>query len=184
MKIIIGLGNPGFRYRNTRHNVGFLLIKALSKKYKISIKNRGFSGLYGVGRINQEEVMLFQPLTYMNLSGQAVKAVVSSKLKEKENLIVVSDDLNLPLGSIRLREKGSAGGHNGLKSIIDKIGQDFTRLRIGISSGMVPEDTSTYVLASFPRKERKELENSLIRAVECIEMWIDEGTKKSMNLYN
>lgn len=184
MKIIVGLGNPGLKYRNTRHNTGFLVLKALSKKYRLPIKKKGFSGVYGVGRILGNEVMLFEPATYMNLSGDAVKSACSSYLDEEKDLLVVTDDFNLPLGDMRLREKGSSGGHNGLESIIERMGQDFTRLRVGIASGEIAGDMSGYVLAPFPRRDRPILAEAVEKAVECIETWLVKGTKEAMARYN
>lgn len=180
MKIIVGLGNPGLRYRMTRHNVGFLVLKALSKKYRLSIKKKGFQGVYGFGRIARQEVMLFEPLTYMNLSGEAVNSVCSSALEEKNGLLVVSDDINLPLGSIRIRQRGSSGGHNGLQSIIGKIGPDFPRVRIGVKADEVVEDMAAYVLSPFPRVQRAVLPEILERAVECIEIWLSTGIEEAM----
>lgn len=184
MKIIVGLGNPGLRYKNTRHNAGFLALKALAKKHGLSIKKRGFNGIYGIGRIIQQEVILFEPLTYMNLSGKAIEAICSSRLEEKEDLLVVSDDFNLSLGQIRLRIKGSSGGHNGLESIIGSIGPEFSRLRIGIGRGEVEGDMTGFVLSPFPRKERPLLKETIERAVEGIEVWLDKGIKEAMNLFN
>ncbi|MFH1394747.1 MAG: aminoacyl-tRNA hydrolase [Candidatus Omnitrophota bacterium] len=185
MKIIVGLGNPGLKYRNTRHNAGFLALKVLADKYNIKIKKKGYNGIYGIGRIKQHEVMLFEPLTYMNLSGEAVFSVCSSKLESWKDLIVISDDINLSLGTIRLREKGSAGGHNGLKSIIAKIGQEFARLRIGVGADFEIEDVSSYVLSAFKRSEKGFLKESLIKAQEAVEMWLlTEDIKQVMNRYN
>ncbi|MFH1798402.1 MAG: aminoacyl-tRNA hydrolase [Candidatus Omnitrophota bacterium] len=172
MKLIVGLGNPGIRYRNTRHNTGFLVIDVFAKRYRIKIKKRAFQGRYGVGQAKKQEVVLFQPLTYMNLSGGAIKQLVSSKLLDKEDLLVISDDVSLPLGEIRRREKGSSGGHNGLQSIIDALGSDFARLRIGIGSTEEISDLAGYVLASFSRKEKILLKDVLERAVESIENWL------------
>ncbi|MFH1836601.1 MAG: aminoacyl-tRNA hydrolase [Candidatus Omnitrophota bacterium] len=184
MKSIIGLGNPGFRYRNTRHNVGFEVVSFLAKKYRINLKNRGFSGIYGIGKIQGEETMLFKPRTYMNLSGEAVGSVYSSKLEGTHDLLVISDDFNLPLGAIRLREKGSAGGHNGLKSIIERIGEDFPRLRVGVAAGEVPEGKTSYVLGSFSRKEKDPLKEMIEKAAECTETWLTAGIKEAMARFN
>jgi len=174
MKIIVGLGNPGLRYRNTRHNVGFMVIKALSETHRIRLGKKGFNGTYGIGRVNRREVMLFKPSTYMNLSGEAVNAVLASKAEDTaKNVLVISDDFNLPLGSIRFREKGTAGGHNGLQSIIDRIGPEFARLRVGIGSATTG-DTSSYVLAPFPRGERREVKEAIQNASQAVEMWIRE----------
>ncbi len=174
MKIIVGLGNPGLRYRNTRHNVGFMVIKTLSETHRIRLGKKGFNGTYGIGRVKGREVMLFRPSTYMNLSGEAVNAVLASKAEDKaKDVLVISDDFNLPLGRIRFREKGSAGGHNGLQSIIDRIGPDFARLRVGIGAA-VTGDTSSYVLASFPRGERAQIKEAIQNASQAAQMWIRE----------
>jgi len=180
------------KYRNTRHNAGFLALKALEKKHKISIRKKAFQGIYGIGRVSGKEVLFFEPRTYMNLSGDAVKALCSSRLTSQEDLLVISDDFNLAIGRIRMREKGSAGGHNGLQSIINKIGSDFARLRIGVGpadgfnleEGQVLGDMSGYVLAPFPRKDKAELNKVIEKVVECVEIWLQEGTKKAMNQYN
>jgi len=184
MKIIAGLGNPGFRYRNTRHNIGFRIIDELAKKHGIRIKTKGFDSVYGVGRVKTRESVLMKPLTYMNLSGKAVKAMALSRSTEKSDLLVISDDFNIPLGSMRLRESGSAGGHNGLKSIIEFVGEGFPRLRIGIASGIMPDDRSGYVLSSFTRKERLLVDDIIYKAIECIELWISEGITSAMGRFN
>lgn len=184
VKIIVGLGNPGFRYRNTRHNAGFLVIKALAKKHSMNLKKKGFGGAYGIGRILGQEVMLFEPLSYMNLSGSAVKSICSAKLDEKKDLLVISDDVNLPLGKIRMRESGSSGGHNGLQSLVETIGPDFARLRIGVGSAHSEEDLARYVLSSFPRAERSDLSQVIEKASEAIEMWLREDINAVMGRYN
>lgn len=185
MKIIIGLGNPGLRYRSTRHNAGFFVIKALSKKYRIPVKHKGFHGVYGIGRIEGEEVMLFEPRTYMNLSGESVEALRGSKLRRKEDILVVVDDISLPLGSLRLREEGSAGGHNGLKSVIEKMGQDFARLRLGIKPAHEIEgDLAGFVLSPFTRRERPVLDEMVEKAVLCAGTWVSKGGKKAMEIHN
>ena len=184
MKIIAGLGNPGLRYRNTRHNAGFLAVKALSKKYRIALRKKGFGGIYGTGRISGEEVMLFEPLTFMNLSGEAVKSASSRKLEAQDDLLVISDDVNLPLGRVRVRGKGSAGGHNGLESIIGSIGQDFARLRIGVGDAPQGADMAAYVLAPFPRRERPILSEAIEKAIEAAEAWLTQGISAAMNRCN
>ncbi len=175
MKIVAGLGNPSFRYRNTKHNIGFRVLEAFAKRYGCRINKRAFKGVYGMARVAGEEVMLLKPLTYVNLSGEAVEMACSSRLTGKEELLVVSDDFNLPMGYLRLREKGSAGGHNGLKSIIEEIGEEFTRLRVGIGSEDMPDEKSTYVLSPFSREERPVMEEAIQRSVDCVEIWIEKG---------
>jgi PTH1 family peptidyl-tRNA hydrolase len=184
MKIIVGLGNPGLRYRSTRHNVGFMVLRSLAKKHGVNMRKKGFRGVYGIGRISQQEVMLFEPHTYMNLSGEAVKSACSSKLKNKHELLVISDDFHLSLGDLRLREKGSSGGHNGLQSIIDKMGPVFTRLRVGVGSSGPDEDIVSYVLSSFRRAEKAALVKAVEKAVKCAEMWLAKGSKEAMNRHN
>ena len=184
MKIIAGLGNPGLRYRRTRHNLGFMVVEALAKKYKIRLNKKGFNGRYGTGRISGEEILLFEPLTYMNLSGVAVKSVIKSKMEEKKDLLVILDDFNLPLGSIRIRSKGSDGGHNGLKSISEHIGDNFSRLRIGIGKELFFEDTVSFVLSPFLKKERPVLEEAVSKAVEIVETWLKMDILETMNRYN
>ena len=185
MKIIIGLGNPGLRYRNTRHNAGFLVIKALSKKHKIPLRHRGFHGVYGTGRIDGREVMLFEPRTFMNLSGEAVSAVAGARLKNKKDRLIVVDDINLSFGDLRLRKDGSAGGHNGLKSIIGAVGPDFSRLRLGIKPQREVEgDLARFVLAPFPGRDREELEGMIEKAACCLETWVSKGIEKAMEAYN
>jgi PTH1 family peptidyl-tRNA hydrolase len=184
MKIIAGLGNPGLLYKRTRHNAGFMVIEALAKKHGLRLGKKGFDGRYGVGRFSGQEVMLFEPLTYMNLSGEAIKGAVASRLDDISDLLVVVDDLNLPLGSIRIRPGGSDGGHNGLKSIAAKIGTGFTRLRIGIGSGDIPGDTARFVLSPFSREEKGALEGGILDASACAEIWLKEGVKEAMNKFN
>lgn len=184
MKIIVGLGNPGFKYRNTKHNAGFKVLDVLAKRHRLSIKKKGFNGIYGFGRIKGKEVILFKPLTYMNLSGKAVGALCASHLSDKRDLLIISDDLDLPLGDMRLREKGSSGGHNGLQSIIEEIGSEFARLKLGIRIEGPIEDAASYVLSSFPRAARRDLNNFFDEAAECAETWLEKGTKSAMNYYN
>ena len=148
------------------------------------MKRRGFNGIYGTGKILGQEVVLFKPLTYMNLSGEAVKAVTESRLEDKKDLLVVSDDAALPFGTVRMREKGSSGGHNGLKSIIALMGNDFARLRMGLGTQKEGEDLASYVLSPFSRAERKEFDDAVGTAVACAETWLEKGVRKAMELYN
>ncbi|MDD5633701.1 MAG: aminoacyl-tRNA hydrolase [Candidatus Omnitrophica bacterium] len=185
MKIIVGLGNPGLRYKKTRHNIGFLVLDVLSKRHRIAIKKKSFNGIYGVGKMEGREVMLFKPLTYMNLSGSAVKGVCEAMLEDRRDLIVVNDDVSLSFGSMRLREKGSSGGHNGLKSIIETIGDEFMRLKIGINpADKVVGDMSSFVLSNFHGEEKKKLADILERAADCVEIWISKGARPAMDIFN
>ncbi len=173
MKIIVGLGNPGPKYGKTRHNAGFMTIQALfekleGKEWKESTK---FKSLIAEVQLNGEKTLLVKPLTMMNLSGQAVAKILNFYKESPENLTVIYDDLDLPLGTIRIREKGSAGTHNGMKSIIQELGaEEFQRIRLGIESRgeIAPEqqDTSSYVLSDFTKEEEPIIKKSIEEALE------------------
>jgi len=160
------------------------VISILAKKYRISLKKKGFGGLYGIGGIRGEETILFQPMTYMNRSGEALKSITAPKLEDKKDLLVISDDINLSLGSLRIRANGSSGGHNGLKSIIEHMGDDFARLRVGVASGPLPPETSSYVLSRFSRREKGIMSDAIERSAECAEKWLTKGIEEAMRLYN
>jgi peptidyl-tRNA hydrolase, PTH1 family len=184
MKIIVGLGNPGLKYECTRHNVGFMVIERFAEKNGIAIKKSGYNGIYGVGKAFGEEVLLLKPLTFMNLSGGAVSSAVKRHLGAKEDLMVVTDDFAIGFEQLRVREKGSAGGHNGLKSIIEKIGDDFPRLRVGIASEGMCQDRATFVLDRFSKAELSILDGIIDEAVLCLENWLESGIRKAMNSFN
>ena len=186
MRIIVGLGNPTLKYSKTRHNVGFETIDVLSKKHKIKVKKNQFKSLIGEGFINDEKVILVKPMTYMNNSGEAVKEIVDYyKVNPNEDLIVISDDLNLDVGVLRLRSKGSAGGHNGLKSIIKCIEtESFHRVRIGVGKVPANRDVITHVLSRFGKDDRKIVKESFNVAAQAIECAITDGMDKAMSKYN
>ena len=186
MRIIVGLGNPTLKYSKTRHNVGFETIDVLSKKHKIKVKKNQFKSLIGEGFINDEKVILVKPMTYMNNSGEAVKEIVDYyKVNPNEDLIVISDDLNLDVGVLRLRSKGSAGGHNGLKSIIKCIEtESFHRVRIGVGKVPANRDVITHVLTRFGKDDRKIVKESFNVAAQAIECAITDGMDKAMSKYN
>ena len=185
MKYIIGLGNPGEEYEGTRHNIGFAVVRGIARKYGISIDKEVHSSLLGKGRINGEGVALFLPQTYMNLSGKAVSELFEEQIKSPDDMIVICDDINLKLGRIRLRQKGSAGGHKGMQSIIDSLVMtDFARLRVGIATDILRGDISNYVLSPFKRKDRKHLEHVIAMAEEAVLCWIKNGIQKAMTRYN
>lgn len=185
MKLIVGLGNPGPRYEETRHNVGFMVIDQLSRKWDIPLSKQKFSGLYGMGTVGGEKVLLLKPLTYMNLSGEAIRPLMDFYKLNNEDIIVIYDDLDLPAGKIRLRQKGSAGGHNGMKSTIQHLGtQAFNRIRIGIdrpTGGMAVPD---YVLSRFSDEEWPDVEDALKRSAEACEEWLSSPFPEVMNSYN
>lgn len=186
MKLIVGLGNPGRIYAGSRHNVGFMAIKELSKTHKIALKkDNGVSALSGKGRISGHDVILSQPLTFMNLSSISVKALLKKYKVSPEDLLVICDDVDLEFGRLKIKPFGSSGGHRGLKSIISAVeSQDFCRLRIGIDRPEDDADTAEYVLSNFTKSEREELKMIMARATECCEVWVSEGPTESMNIFN
>jgi PTH1 family peptidyl-tRNA hydrolase len=186
MKLIVGLGNPGRIYTDSRHNIGFSLVKSLSKSYGILIgKDKLVFSLSGKGKIEGQNIILSMPLTYMNLSGIAISALLRKYKIELDNLLVVCDDLDLEFGRIKLRPAGSSGGHNGLKSIIDSLKtQDFSRLRIGIGRPRKDIDSSRYVLSPFAKEERHMLKGVIKEATDCCQVWVTKGVTESMNIFN
>ena len=185
MKLIIGLGNPGLRYKNTRHNIGFLVVKEISANLHISLRKRRHNGFFGVGSLDGKKVGLFMPETYMNLSGKAAFDAVKGEGVELKDLLVVCDDVNLKLGALRLRRKGSSGGHNGIESIIECLGtSEFPRLRVGIAGSRMPGDLVRFVLRPFDSAERSRLKSIIKEACECAVTWLKEGADKAMAGYN
>ncbi|MGN0376663.1 MAG: aminoacyl-tRNA hydrolase [Suilimivivens sp.] len=186
MFIIAGLGNPGRQYEGTRHNIGWQVIDELAEKYNIKVAESKFKGLIGKGIIHGEKAVLVKPLTYMNLSGECIgEAVNFYKIDETAELIVVADDISLDVGQIRMRKKGSAGGHNGLKSIIAHLGhEEFMRIKMGVGDKPAGYDLADYVLGHFSKEEEKVLAESKKTAVLAIETIISDGIDKAMNLYN
>ena len=185
--LVVGLGNPGADYEWSRHNLGFMLIDKLASEAGIECKRRECQALVGRGELEGETVKLVKPQTFMNLSGSAVSClVVKHKLPEPgRHLIVISDDLALPFGRIRIRERGSAGGHNGLKSIIASLGtNEFIRLRLGIQPEHPLADTKGFVLNSFPRSSRAAVEQMIERGVAALRCILRDGVLKAMSEYN
>ncbi|WP_428910334.1 aminoacyl-tRNA hydrolase [Niallia sp. Krafla_26] len=185
MKLIVGLGNPGKQYEHTRHNIGFEVVDALAEKLDISLDQAKFKGIFGYRTIEGEKVFLLKPLTYMNLSGESISALMNYYQMDVEDLVVIYDDLDLPVGKIRLRQKGSAGGHNGIKSIISHLGtSDFNRIRVGInrpSNGMPIVD---YVLGRFQQEEMEQVQIAVVKSVDACEEWIKKPFIQVMNIYN
>ncbi len=186
MIVIAGLGNPGKEYEHTRHNVGFDLIDVLAERYQIGVNESKFQGLYGKGIIEGEKVILVKPLTYMNLSGICIKEVLHYfKCNPKTDLIVISDDISLPEGMIRIRKKGSAGGHNGLKNIIAQVGTDeFARIRIGVGDKPKNGDLVNHVLGHFTKEARAQVEQGLENAADAIALAVRENMDAAMNQFN
>ena len=184
MKLLVGLGNPGARYDGTRHNAGFAALDRVAKRHAVEWESapRGIEAL--IGRWRAEEVVLVKPLTFMNLSGGAVVPLLHFYKIEVPDLLVVVDDVNLEAGRLRIRPSGSAGGHNGLKSIIASLGSDqFSRLRIGVGGGSA-RDLSPHVLGRFSAEEASVVDAAIDRAVEASELFIADGVVAAMNRYN
>jgi PTH1 family peptidyl-tRNA hydrolase len=184
MYVIVGLGNPGKRYENTKHNIGFIALDLLAEKHGIKINSIKHKALVGEGRIADQKVILVKPQTYMNLSGNSVREVAAYYKVDLGNLIVVYDDVDLPMGRLRIRERGSAGTHNGMRSIIYDLQEDgFPRVRIGIG-GEIRGRLADYVIGGFGKGERHRMEESISRAVNALECIITDGIGRAMNEFN
>ena len=186
MKLIVGLGNPGRDYRWTRHNVGFLLVERLAEKNGIDLAKRGLKSIYGRGKIGKKDVILAKPQTFMNLSGEAVQRLLRFFKIPPEDLIVLHDDLDLPFGKIRIRLQGGAGGHKGIKSIIESLGVDvFVRFKVGIGRpGKAGQDPADFVLEPLSGGEREELKEMVNRNAEAVEILLLEGPQEAMNRFH
>lgn len=185
MYCIVGLGNPGLKYENTRHNAGFLTIDYLANKFGIDVKKSKFKSLYGQGVISGQKVMLVKPQTYMNNSGEAVREIKNFYKFDMDKLIVIYDDIDIEFGTIRIRKKGSAGTHNGMKSIIYQIQDDkFPRIKIAV--GKKPEymDLANFVLSGFTEKEAEVIREEIKLAANSIETMIESSIDMSMNKFN
>lgn len=188
MKLFVGLGNPGDKYKKNRHNIGFMVVDRFAERFGMSVKKKGYAGEYCECLVGGEKILLLKPMTYMNLSGNSVAMIESFYNIDKEDIYVICDDMDLPLGKIRLRIKGGSGGHNGLKSIIAALGgQDFPRIKMGI--GRNEKDSGenavvNHVLGDFAKAEAADVEESIEQACNAMEMIIKEGMDKAMNRYN
>lgn len=184
--LVVFLGNPGTKYEMTRHNAGFMAGDAMAKAQGAAINRSRFKALTGTCDIGGEAVMLMKPQTFMNLSGEAVAQAVSFYKLAPDHVIVVSDEVALPIGKLRIRTKGSAGGHNGLKNIIALLGTDqFPRIRIGVGAAPHPDyDMADWVLSSFKGKDAEDILAAAARAAEAVECYIIKGADRAMNLYN
>ncbi len=184
MKLIVGLGNPGTKYENTRHNAGFMVMDALSRKLETPIDRKKFEGVYAKTRYRGEDIILLKPETYMNNSGFSIRACMDFFKIAPEDLIVIYDDMDTDVGSIRLREKGSAGGHNGMKSIISCVMTDtFDRIRVGIGRNR-QMNIADYVLSRFKPEEIEPLNEAIDHAASAVLFSITQGFNKAMNRYN
>lgn len=186
MYIIVGLGNPGSEYRNTRHNMGFETVEVLADRFSIPTDFVKHKAMCGKGMIEGKKVVLAMPTTYMNLSGESVRALVDFyKIDVKNELIVIYDDIDLDPGVLRIRKSGSPGGHNGMKNIVKHLGtNEFTRVRVGVGAKPQGYDLADYVLGHFSKEERVVIDKALISAAESVRVIVTEGADKAMNRFN
>ncbi|HJF41197.1 aminoacyl-tRNA hydrolase [Thomasclavelia spiroformis] len=184
MKLIVGLGNPGKEYAGTRHNCGFMVIDRLASKLNVDVDQNKFKGLYAKVKYHGEDIILLKPQTYMNLSGESVNAVMNFFKIDKEDLLVIYDDLDMPVGKLRLRKTGSAGGHNGIKNIIAHLNsQDFKRIRVGIDRHKYM-NVADYVLSRFSKVESEAIEQGIENATNAVLDYLDNDFNHAMNYYN
>lgn len=184
MKLIVGLGNPGKEYEGTRHNCGFMVIDRLADKLNVSVDQNKFKGLYTKIKYHGEDIILLKPQTYMNLSGESVNAIMNFFKIDKEDLLVIYDDLDMPVGKLRLRKTGSAGGHNGIKNIIAHLNsQDFKRIRVGIDRHKYMK-VADYVLSNFTKTEKEAIDQGIEKACDAIIDYLDNDFDHTMNNYN
>jgi PTH1 family peptidyl-tRNA hydrolase len=183
--IVAGLGNPGKKYDRTRHNAGFLAVDELGTRLGIALTQERHQSLVGRGRIEADEIVLAKPQTFMNLSGTAVSSLLRDGYLTPESLIVVHDELDLPVGTVRVKKGGGHGGHNGLRSLIEQLGTgDFSRVRIGIGRPEPGRDTADYVLAPFPAGERAVVAEAVQNAANAVLLIVSEGMTRAMNQFN
>ena len=184
MKLIVGLGNPGKEYAGTRHNCGFMVIDRLASKLNVDVDQNKFKGLYAKVKYHGEDIILLKPQTYMNLSGESVNAVMNFFKIDKEDLLVIYDDLDMPVGKLRLRKTGSAGGHNGIKNIIAHLNsQDFKRIRVGIDRHKYM-NVADYVLSRLSKVESEAIEQGIENAANAVLDYLDNDFNHAMNYYN
>lgn len=184
MYVIAGLGNPGTQYENTKHNIGFITVDYLAEKHQISIKKLKHKALVGEGTISGQKVLLVKPQTFMNLSGNSIREIVAYYKISMEELIVIYDDIDIPMGSLRIRKKGSAGTHNGMRSIVYDLQSDqFPRIRIGIG-GERKGDLADYVIGGFQKSQIPVMEEAVRQAVAAVECMMEKGMDAAMGEYN
>ncbi len=185
LKIIVGLGNPGKEYVNTRHNLGFLVINELSKELDIKVDRDRLSGALGIGKFQNDKIILVKPLTYMNLSGDCVQKVMKYYKATLDDLIVIYDDIDIDIGKIRIKPSGSPGTHNGMKDITNKLAsKDFVRVRVGSGKPNNNQDLADYVLSEFSKKDKDSVEKAIKDAKDAVIMILKDGVEKAMNQYN
>ena len=182
MKAIVGLGNPGPEYTATRHNLGFEVVDELARRWDVKLKS--WKSIAALAVVNQHDALLAEPKTFMNLSGDCVQRIGAFYQLEPSEFLIVVDDVNLPLGRLRLRKLGSAGGHNGLKSVIQHIGPDFPRLRVGVGRGDPKWDLADHVLSRFGPEEQEAAREAVARGADAVEMFVAQGIDMAMNRFN
>jgi PTH1 family peptidyl-tRNA hydrolase len=185
VKLIVGLGNPGARYEGTRHNMGFLVVDALARRAGVGINRERFDALLGRGEISEVSVILAKPLTFMNLSGRAVAQIARYFGIGAEDILIIHDDMDFPVGDVRIKAGGGAGGHKGLLSIIDQLGgADFSRVRVGIGRPPARETAERYVLERFSEEEKQVLDSAVERAGDAVIAVVSSGVHAAMNRFN
>ena len=184
--LIVGLGNPGDKYENTRHNVGFMTVDILAERLRIPVQKLKYKALTNTAELGGQKVLLMKPVTYMNLSGEAVRQAADFYKIPPERVLVISDDVSLPVGKLRIRAGGSAGGHNGLKNIIAQLGSDrFPRVKIGVGEKPHPDyDMADWVLSKFTGEDKKAIDAAVLRAADAVECLLREGPERAMNRFN
>jgi PTH1 family peptidyl-tRNA hydrolase len=183
-QLIVGLGNPGTRYAKNRHNIGFMVVERLAKKYEIGLDRKKAKAQFGTGRIGECPVILAKPQTFMNLSGDSVGRLSDFFDIQSEDILVIYDEIDLPFGMMRIREKGGSGGHNGMKSVIGRIGQNFHRIRLGVDRPPGRMEPASYVLSDFKVDELPVVEEMIEAAIEAIETILSSGLDLAMTRYN
>lgn len=185
MKLIVGLGNPGKEYEETRHNIGFKVVDFFAERVGLRIDKLKDQALIGEFAHGGEKVLVVKPQTFMNLSGQAVGSIARWHKISPSDILIIYDDLDLPVGKLRIRPKGSAGGHNGIKSLISHLNtEDFSRVRVGVGRPPIGVAVSDYVLNGFLPTERELVKQAVVQCVEAIQMWLDKGLSETMNRYS
>lgn len=185
VKIIAGLGNPGAQYARTRHNLGFEVVDELARRLSVRLDREKHQGKFAEAVYERQKLLLVEPMTFMNRSGDCLAALARNKVQSPADILVVVDEVNLPLGRIRLRAEGSAGGHNGLKSIVERLGtQDFPRLRMGVGDSRAAGDLSEHVLGKFRPEEFASVREMIERSVDAVLCWVSEGLGPAMTRFN
>jgi PTH1 family peptidyl-tRNA hydrolase len=185
ISLIVGLGNPGKQYQNTRHNIGFITVDKIAEKLNIGFDREKFKGLIAEGRVNNRNVLLLKPMTFMNKSGESVAQAARNKINSPGDLFVIYDDVELPLGKIRIRKNGSAGTHNGMRSIVERVGtKEFPRLRIGVGMDKKAGDLADHVLGKFHPDERNTVTDLVEAAADAAIRAMEQGIESAMNEFN